>query len=275
MHVYLQIFAMALLTLVLTSTVGVVGAETSSSSGCTSKKAPGQRSIGLKSASDLRGDYYSSEEEGSGAPVGRLSILLLSEEEGSRQVSLHHRFHTGDGFKFVVSSNREGWLYILHRSPGGEPQLLWPLQEEERYLNLNQVRTGRKLTVPPSPGKFIFDDEVGNEYFYVVIRPERLPPMLSAMDALPDSDVEPFAEKPLGSDSEEGTFIDPKKIQATLSPEPKQRIVQFSIRGSNRPIRGVIFDPGPQDTDPHTYFSTPPEDDFLSNVFEFQLHHEK
>jgi len=207
--------------------------------------------------------------------VGRLSVLLLDSEEDSRQVSLRHRFHTGDAFRFVISSNRDGWLYVLHRSPQGEPQLLWPLRDEEQALDLNEVQNGQRLMVPPLPGKFIFDDEVGNEYFYVVIRSERRPPQLSAIKTLPSADVESITEKSL---SPGGAAIPPDRpetSQVTPFSAPKQRIVQFSIRGSKRPIRGVIYDPGPQDTDPNIYFSTYPEDDASNNILEFQLRHER
>jgi hypothetical protein len=54
-----------------------------------------------------------------------------------------------------------------------------------------------------------------------------------------------------------------------------QKIVQFSVRGPQHPIRGVVYDPGPQDADPHTYFSAHPDDSTPDIVFEFQLLHER
>jgi len=209
--------------------------------------------------------------------VGRLAVLLIEPEGGHRQVNLHHRFHTGESFQFSVSSNHDGWLYILHRSPGGEPQLLWPRVKSngaETHLDYNQVQAGKETVVPSSPGRFIFDDEVGNEFFYIVIRSERRPPELSAMETAPIPDAErPVAAPPI-LEKKATTAVAPATEQAS-SPVSGQKIVQFSIRGRQHPIRGVVFDPGPQDADTHTYFSSHPEDDPGDIVFEFQLLHER
>ena len=103
-------------------------------------------------------------------------------------------------------------VITLHRSPQGEPQLLWPLRDAEQALDLNEVQNGQRLMVPPLPGKFIFDDEVGNEYFYVVIRSERQPPQLSAAKTLPIADVESITKK---SSSPSGAAIPPDRQETS------------------------------------------------------------
>jgi len=236
-----------------------------------------QRSGDIETGNDLRGVYYNVAEKGIEAAVGRLAVLLLTEKGGGRQVNLHHRFHTGESFRFTVSSNQDGWLYILHRSPGGEPQLLWPRvkwDEKMRHLDFNRVQAGQEINVPANPGKFTFDDEVGNEYFYVVIRSERHPPKWSAIEAAPDSGSEAPAETASQpEDTETPTGKQQKKAPSLQVAE--QKIVQFSVRWPRHPIRGVVYDPGPQDADPHTYFSSHPDDGASDIVFEFQLFHEK
>lgn len=240
-------------------------------------KAAYQQSADIKTADNLRGVYYTPAPEEPVSSVGRLAVMLKGQEGGHRQVNLHHRFHTGESFQFIVSSNHDGWLYILHRSPGGEPQLLWPRIKSdaaESHLDFNQVQAGEETVVPASPGKFRFDDEVGNEYFYIVIRTQRQPPELTAMETAASPDAGTPDMPPTRLEDKPAAPAKPAAEQpsSTLS---GQKIVQFSIRGRQHPIRGVVFDPGPQDTDPHTYFSSHPEDGPADVVFEFQLLHER
>jgi hypothetical protein len=240
-------------------------------------KAAFQQSSNIHTADNLRGVYYTPTREEPVTSVGRMAVLLIEPEGSHQQVNLHHRFHTGQSFQFIVSSNHDGWLYILHRSPGGQPQLLWPRIKSgaaESHLDDNQVQAGQETVVPASPGKFSFDDEVGNEYFYIVIRSQRQPPELSAMEtaASPDA-ATPDAAPPRLEDKT--TAPEKSAPELPSSPVSGQKIVQFSIRGRQHPIRGVVFDPGPQDTDTHTYFSSHPADGPGDVVFEFQLLHER
>lgn len=269
-------FITAFLVLTFVLNWDVSAAETPAMTGY-SKKAPRQQSTSLKTAKDLRGVYYNPPEEGQVNAVGRLAVLLLTEEADPREVNLHHRFHTGESFQFMVSSNQDGWLYILHRSPGGDPQLLWPrvnFGETVSHLDLNRVQAGQEWIVPASPGKFTFDDEVGNEYFYVVIRPKRRPPDLTAMESVPASGSGALAETNSRLDEKETTSARPA-AEPPSRPKTSQKIVQFSVRGPKHPIRGVVYDPGPKAADPHTYFSAHPDDSASDIVFEFQLLHEK
>ncbi len=241
-----------------------------------SDKSRLQPSDTIQPANDLRGVYYKASQNGLGTGVGRIAVLLLTEGSSPHNVNLHHRFHTGESFRFIVSSNQDGWLYILHRSPGGEPQLLWPrvnFGEKISHLDFNRVEAGRETTVPASPGKFTFDDEVGHEYFYAVIRPERRPPELSAVVSAPVAGSQAPAETTSREEEKEPPAAKPS--QERPPPLAGQKIVQFSVRGPQHPIRGVIYDPGPQDADPHTYFSAHPDDSGADIVFEFQLLHEK
>jgi len=266
----------AVLALAWASSGDISGAATPAMT-AKAKKIPTQRSTAFKTGNNLRGVYYNPPEEGLVTAVGRLAVLLSVEEGGFRPANLHHRFHTGESFQFSVSSNQDGWLYILHRSPGGQPQLLWPRVDFGKtltHLDLNRVQAGQEMSVPASPGKFTFDDEVGNEYFYVVIRPTRQPPELSAMETAPTPDSGAPAETTSRLDGKETTTERPAEEQPSR-PMPGQKIVQFSVRGSKLPIRGVVYDPGPQDTDPHTYFSSHHEDGSADIVFEFKLFHEK
>ena len=241
------------------------------------RKVPPQTSTGFKTENNLRGVYYSTPKEGPATAVGRLAVSLLAKGGGFRQTDLHHRFRTGESFQFIVSSNQDGWLYILHRSPRGEPQLLWPRVnsgETLTHLDPNRVQAGQEMSVPASPGRFTFDDEVGNEYFYVVIRSTRQPPELSAMEIPQTSGSGAPAETTSGSGAKETTPERPAE-EGPSRPISGQKIVQFSVRGTKHPIRGVVYDPGPQDEDPHTYFSSHYDDGSADIVFEFKLFHDR
>ena len=94
------------------------------------------------------------------------------------------------------------------------------------------------------------------------------------METAPFPDAErPDAATPI-LENKATAAVAPATEQAS-SPVSGQKIVQFSIRGRQHPIRGVVFDPGPQDTDTHTYFSSHPEDGPGDIFFEFQLLHER
>jgi hypothetical protein len=117
------------------------------------------------SAAEVQAIFASREE---GAEVlGRLGLRLL--EGGSqpgRPVGVDHSFHTGDFFRFEVTSSRDGWLYVFHRPPGGRLELLWPARGES---SANAVRAFVPTEVPPGEDAFLFTDEIGEELFYVAL----------------------------------------------------------------------------------------------------------
>ncbi len=259
------------LIIVVTLLANVLAADTSPNA--SRGQTPSQKVVNT-----LRGVYYATPPEGPATDVGRLAILLLMANGPPQQVSLHHRFHSGESFKFIVSSNRDGWLYILHRSPGGELQLLWPRVENNgpvSHLDNNRVEAGKDVTVPASPGKFTFDSEIGSEDFYIVIRSNRKPPELTTSETSPvnGNRTSAVATPPLEHKKSSSAGLaktDPDRL--TEAPAG-QKIVQFSVRGPKNPIRGVVYDPGPQDQDPHTYFAAHPENENSDVVFEFKLLH--
>lgn len=247
-------------------------------------------------ANDLRGVYMVvDDQETSDAAVGRLTLQHIVEGT-PQEVSRHHSFRSGDRFRFQVSANREGWLYVLHHTGDGPVQQLWP-ESSDAADQTNRLLPHETIQVPPSPAVFVFDQEVGSEHFYVAIVSEPVPPSLTAIDTPPSaesdyySDTEtPLEEEPLTETSSEEEPLYDEPSESTTSMEPSgpmetlskvikmaQRIVQFSVRSSSgqAPMRGVVLDPNPQDTDQATYFSLLPEDKGDSLVFEFQLVHEE
>ncbi len=225
--------------------------------------APGPSANGAAQASNLRELYEQGPSRSRGdVKVGRLMVQLI--QQGTpRRVGIGRVFSSGDTFRFEVSSNRSGWLYVLHRSPGGQPQLLWPRPDNDRpdaYLDANEVEAYQSYLIPPPPGVFEFDAEVGKEQFYVVIRSQPRTPELSAVWPGPGA-VSPVPE--------------PSPVQST--PQSSQKIVQFSVRGGSGsaegPMRGVVFVPGGEDGDPNVYFASEAADDSGDVLYEFRLQH--
>lgn len=206
----------------------------------------------------LRGVYYG---KGEGDPekhtVGKLALELLEGDE-KKTVRVDHPFRTGDRFRFKISSNQDGWLYILHRSTGEDLSLLWPrlaTDNKDEYLDMNQIQANQTSTVPPTPGLFIFDGEVGDEHFYAVLADERKVPQFLTGGAAKS------------------------KVVESKDNNQSKRIVNFGLRGGSKttalPLRGVIYDPGKEDADPFLYFGAPVGDDNQQVFVEFQLKHQE
>ena len=202
--------------------------------------------------SGLRGVFLGKDSEPaqSHRVVGRLAILLKT-DNGTRRVRPDYSFRSGDRFRFEITANQDGWLYVMHAAPGGDWQQLWPTQPD-----INKVRAEQSYEVPQGPGIFIFDKDTGNEFFYVVIRSDPAPPNLGPSI--------PRARR---------TEV-PPKTQIPASKTPAGKTINFLVRDPfGETTRGVIFDPGKDDLDPYLYFSAAPQDASKSAKIKFQLHH--
>jgi len=198
-------------------------------------------------------DVFLGSESGQSASnrtVGRLGILLIA-ENNSKPVKPDYSFHSGDKFRFEVTSNCDGWLYILHAAPGGKLKQLWPRTQDD-----NAIKAGQTYVIPSSPGLFVFDKSVGQEYFYVAIRASRTAPNLN--------------EQVPASRSTSQT----KQATTHQEKEGDADIINFVIRDPfGETGRGVVFDPGTADKEPYLYFSALAKDNLSGAMIEFQLKH--
>lgn len=216
-----------------------------------------QKSLQQSSAPEEPGnnirDVFLSSEAGRAATnrtVGRLGILLKT-KDGAERVRPDYPFHTGDKFRLEVTANRNGWLYVLHAAPGGKLKQLWPRSQDD-----NTIKAGQTYEIPPSPGVFVFDENVGQEYFYVAIRQKRVAPNLEV-------------QVPAGR-----SMNQTKRTQTSHEKEGNADITNFVIRDPfGETGRGVVFDPGAVDSDPYLYFSAVAKDQLNSAMIEFQLKH--
>lgn len=232
---------------------------------------PEREDSGTAESLNLRDVYYGEQSDGVSAMVGSLSIMLV-ESSGYKEVRVDHPFRAGDRFRFVVSSNGGGWLYILHRSPTGKAQQLWPQQDARAgFASHLEVKTGQSYLIPPSPGVFIFDEEVGQEEFIVAIRSRKEAPDLSLLEAATSSPTPGIGTK---TSAETQPQV---RIEASSRPR-KKTTGNIAIRGdpfSGGTTRGIFFDPGTDDPDPRLYFSAALGDTATSAVVKFKLRHRK
>ncbi len=211
-----------------------------------------QKDVPIHQSKELRDIFLGKETASTPAHqmVGRLGILLAT-RENLKQVRPDYSFQSGDRFRLEVTANRDGWLYVLHAAPGGALKLLWPRSRDD-----NSIKSGQTYEIPLKPGVFIFDKDVGQEYFYIAIRPNQTAPNLD--EILP-------AEK---------TANPNKRVETTRAKKASTNITNFVIRDPfGETGRGVVFDPGDEDGDPYLYFSAVAEDNRQSAMIEFRLRH--
>ena len=214
---------------------------------------------GLDRDNGLRGVFLGKDAEPAQSQrvVGRLAILLKT-EDGTKRVRPDYAFHSGDRFRFEISANQDGWLYVMHADSGSNWRELWPTKPD-----VMKVRAEQSYEIPPSPGVFIFDKETGTEFFYVVIRRDATRPTFM-------SSASPAKQSKISVGKSETPINTP--IPATATPAGK--VINFLVRDPfGETTRGVVFDPGKDDVDPYLYFSSTPEDVSKSAKVRFQLHH--
>ncbi len=193
---------------------------------------------GDEAASRMRGLFSGEATQGelAEAPAGRLGLLLV-EEGSARQVNVDRAFHTGDQLRLEITSSQDGWLYVLHRPPGKETEVLWPAEEDDGDATVHRIGARQKLVVPPAPKVIELDEEVGREHLYIAITAEARAP---------------------GSSTAAG---DEKKI------------ANFSVRGLRLAAeKGVVV--GPEDDDPHLYFRAPLSESGVLAAVDLRLRHE-
>jgi hypothetical protein len=198
----------------------------------------------------LRDVFLGVEDSPLNETVGRLGIVLVRAGR-YEQVGLRHIFTTGDQFRFDITSNRDGWLYILHTDPGGTLSQLWPPPGGPAQ----EIRAGNSYLIPASPNVFVFSDDTGDESFLVAIRPDPVPPDLGSGQVAAQRPAETLTADAAG---------------------PGNRIVNFDVRD---PFGGasaaVVFEPPAGDADTYLYFSPLPDDATASAGIAFQLRHDR
>lgn len=184
-------------------------------------------------------------------PVGRVAARLLV-NGASELVNVGRTFHAGERFQFEITSSLDGWVSVVHRSPGKKVQLLWPrLQPGAMSSPAQRIEAGVMYLVPPHPGTFQLDQEVGKETFFIVIstNPESI-----RLDA--------FRDQQAAQSQANGHAVD------------REDPDNFAVRQlSEEASRSVMLNPGPTAADPYVYFSAARNQGAASAVIEIELNH--
>jgi hypothetical protein len=184
--------------------------------------------------------------------IGRLGIRLLEDDAG-RLVAPDHLFRSRDRIIFEVSTNRSGWLYVLHRGPDGRTRHLWPQEYGPRSTPTNRIADRMTIVVPSGGDVFAFDDEPGREIFYIFLRSSRAWPTLE--DAGPQKPPPPREVKT----PDQGTTI----------------ISNFLVRGPSGLLRGVTYVPDTRENDDFVYFASADRTIGADAVIELRLQHQR
>ncbi len=168
---------------------------------------------GLAYLSGLQASQYSR--------VGRLAVQLIR-GGAMQQVPFDWVFHTNDEFRLMIASNRDGWLYILHKSPGGQLQLLYPPTNPNtgQVSGNSQVMKNEYFLVPqPTEGSFVFETDTGEETFFLVIKDRPEPPSLSDI-IVSDNQLSSQSQGAWGSQPQQQP---PSQSQGAWGSQPQQQ----------------------------------------------------
>jgi uncharacterized protein DUF4384 len=75
---------------------------------------------------------------------------------------------TGDKIKLIAEMEQTGFIYLIHRSPDGEIELLLPADLKQN------VQIGRSYAIPEGASWFELDKNPGDETFYLMASTQRL-----------------------------------------------------------------------------------------------------
>jgi hypothetical protein len=202
-------------------------------------------------APDLRSSFTESESGSIEASnqIGSFSIQLI-DNSLEKEVGLQHEFKKGDKIRFVVETKKSGWIYLYHRMKGELNALLWPKRDKKRALPLiNYARARTKILIPGAMRAFEFNEEIGDEFFTLVISEG---PNLH----------EHYDEKRPG---DEKGVIDGIHSLNYLS--------MYVTKGVNEVQIGRAQGPSKDVNDPKMYFAAPPESSEQSIMLKFRLIH--
>lgn len=102
-------------------------------------------------------------------PLGlRYAILKLGPDKRFYEVSPKTVFHVNDEIRVRLTSNQEGYLYVVHRGSGGGWFILFPKPVPQASENL--IRAKEPYEVPQDPYEdFIMDNQRGEERFFLML----------------------------------------------------------------------------------------------------------
>ncbi len=103
-----------------------------------------------------------------GKPLGlRYSFLRKTEGDEYREVDSATVFKSGDRIRVSVEANDGAYLYVVMKGSSGSWKVMFPTPEIAG--GQNRVESGHPYLIPPAPGRFAFDEQVGDEQLFLVL----------------------------------------------------------------------------------------------------------
>jgi hypothetical protein len=143
------------------------------------KKSAVAKATPPPAAEPVRGNRPSSASSASGAkvvlasytggkPLGlRYSFLRKSDGDEYREVDPATVFQSGDRIRVSLEANDAAYLYVVMKGSSGSWKVMFP--SPEIAGGRNRVESGNPCTIPPAPGRFAFDEQVGDEQLFLVL----------------------------------------------------------------------------------------------------------
>ncbi|MGH9773453.1 MAG: DUF4384 domain-containing protein [Candidatus Acidiferrales bacterium] len=106
------------------------------------------------------------------AQLGFGYTLFLDDPAGPKRADPQTVFHSGDGVRLLIETNRDAYLYVFHQE-GSEPAtLLYPAQQ----LRSGENRVGaHQPSFIPGSAWFQFDNNPGEEKLTLIVSEKPLP----------------------------------------------------------------------------------------------------
>jgi hypothetical protein len=129
--------------------------------------APGARASRLPQIGDAGGATSAS-----ARPIGLGYTLFKKGADGNPvRANPAQEFREGDGVRFMIESNTDGYVYIFHTENDGPPKMIFP---DARLKNGdNRIKAHAPFETPsrdePGDWWFFFDGQAATERFYLVV----------------------------------------------------------------------------------------------------------
>jgi len=167
--------------------------------------------------------------------VGNLSILLINNGI-ARQISSSYKFKSGNQFKFKISANKEGYVYIFHESKSAGGKMLWP-DDDSVEMGNNHIKAGKQILFPPGNDSFVFDKSSENEWFYIAISQQKKVP---TWDVLKNEAIM-ANEIILNPGRKEGESVLSKALERNIRYKPGNEIDEANLASISRRKKITVY----------------------------------
>ncbi|MEW6127946.1 MAG: DUF4384 domain-containing protein [Acidobacteriota bacterium] len=127
-------------------------------------KADGVNTRGIK----IRQDVTDNKVDGLTVSIYQVQNVA---DQNPRLVDPRDVFKEGDRIRISLTSNFDGFVYVVNIDPSGKKYLSYPSQDAQN--NYNEVKAGQPLFIPPQ-NTLDFDNVKGTEVLQIIVSKERI-----------------------------------------------------------------------------------------------------